>query len=227
MSRSVSERLADLGRQRLDVEDRELRIEARHRGASRRREAVGRQLAAQVEGERAQVRVLQVRREREGMLLLADPPRLGVADDADDLDVRARSSPRPMASRSPMAERPGKNLRAIVSLTMATLPVRRSSSNRNSRPATSGMPSVEKYCGPTWLRHTRMPLVCSFSGPDVRTLLVSSLPVIEATSAAETERTPGDGGERLGQAPHELRRPLRACSRSTRERARRRGRCPA
>ena len=54
-----------------------------------------------------------------------------------------------------------------------------------------GMPSVEKYRGPTSLSHTRMPLVCSFSGPEVRTLLVWSLPVIEATSAAETVRTPG------------------------------------
>ena len=101
--------LADLGRQRLDVEDRELRIEGRHRGPRGGREAIGRELAAQVERKRAQVRVLEIGREGERMVLLADAARLGVPDDADDLDVGRSIAP---ADAEALADRgsPGEEL---------------------------------------------------------------------------------------------------------------------
>ena len=103
-------------------------------------------LGAHVERERAELRVLQVGQVDEGPRLLRDLRGLAVADDRPRSRCRAgRLRRAPSAIRAPSGfSRRERSARAIVSLITATFGAPASSDQANSRPATSGMPSVAK-----------------------------------------------------------------------------------
>ena len=95
-----------------------------------------------------------------------------ILDDADDLCMSVVSPCLRCAMNLPIASRPRLNFLVNASFTIATFGDPSASATLNSRPATTGIPSVRKYPGPTSLKRE----LASMSGPRLNPCTATSLP---------------------------------------------------